>query len=211
MENTATPTPDKLLVFSRIVDKENNLISQRMTWLMTLNGFVIGAIALLVANADQGNVGFGIALVVVSTLGSFSNLATYFSNYWAEIAIQEADLALRQWLSADEEKDRSGLLRLYGRDPGDQQGSSDASLLGRGRPLTVVLQPWFCLPFLFWISFVVAGLLATLDPMDVSPLSAVGPSAALSAGALILIAVESGKRRLRLEHAKGDMSSSAQG
>jgi len=193
-----TTVEEKLRVFASIVDKENNLISQRMTWLMTLNSFVIGAVAVLASSADANDDAFSVAIIVATTLGSMSNFATFFSNYWAEIAIQEADIALRGWLTDDEKLHSAALLRLYGRDPTDQAAApTRPTFIGKSTPLTLIIHPWFCLPALFWLTLTLGGLLATADPMNAPIVWALLPSLLLSGIAALIILVESRRRRRR--------------
>jgi hypothetical protein len=196
---TAEPAVDnKFQAFSYIVTSENNLISQRMTWLMTLNGFVIGAAALLASSSHAGDTALEIAFIAVTTLGAASNLSTFFSNYWAEIAMQSADIGLRKWVRSNGSSEDLDLLRLYGRDPSDQVGAQENPTFWSGKtPLTLILHPWFFLPALFWLAFLFGGAVASIKPMTVPSVLCLLPSIVISAGAGVLVLIERARRSRR--------------
>lgn len=143
-------------VFADRIKFEHDIIGHRMSWLMTLNGFLIGGAAILSANRDRfaGPAVLTGALVIICIAGALSNASCLFSNWWAGKAMRDAADALADSWS-DEGRRRVGpLMRLYGRDP--------RAFRGAERPLpSEWLHPWFLLPTLFWLLYCIAGLFAT--------------------------------------------------
>ncbi|QIS03008.1 hypothetical protein F5X71_12410 [Nocardia brasiliensis] len=143
-------------VFADRIKFEHDIIGQRMSWLMTLNGFLIGGAAILSANRDRFTAPGVLtgALVIICLAGALSNASCLFSNWWAGKAMRDAADALADSWS-DEARRRVGpLMRLYGRDP--------RAFRGAERPLpSEWLHPWFLLPTLFWLLYCTAALFAT--------------------------------------------------
>ncbi|WP_280442416.1 hypothetical protein [Nocardia brasiliensis] len=143
-------------VFADRIKFEHDIIGHRMSWLMTLNGFLIGGAAILSANRDRfaGPAVLTGALIIICIAGALSNASCLFSNWWAGKAMRDAADALADSWS-DEGRRRVGpLMRLYGRDP--------RAFRGAERPLpSEWLHPWFLLPTLFWLLYCIAGLFAT--------------------------------------------------
>lgn len=158
-----TPSPGRaatttfgnpLDVYSTRLAHEHELISQRMTWLMTVNGFLLAAYAVVIS----GSVGqkypnaLTAAVIGISTLGAIANASCFFSNYWASRALREAAQALHRMAT-------EGLLpvgyqaylRLYGSDPRNPPIS-----FSMWRPPSKVLHPWHLLPLVFLVAFVFA-------------------------------------------------------
>ncbi|WP_052280483.1 hypothetical protein [Nocardia vulneris] len=150
-------------VFADRIKFEHDIIGHRMSWLMTLNGFLIGGAAILSANRDRfaGPAVLTGALIIICIAGALSNASCLFSNWWAGKAMRDAADALADSWS-DEGRRRVGpLMRLYGRDP--------RAFRGAERPLpSEWLHPWFLLPTLFWLLYCIAGLFATTVSGDKS-------------------------------------------
>lgn len=109
-------------IFAERLRFEYELIGQRMTWLMTLNSFVVGSGAVLAANSDSfdGTHVLPGAALLLGMLGILSNASCLFSNYWATRALHDSGLVLdRHWstLSSDERERRRTSMTLFGRDP----------------------------------------------------------------------------------------------
>lgn len=146
-----------LEIYSTRVAHEHELISQRMTWLMTVNGFLLAAFAVVMS----GSVGKKVpniltaSVIGICTLGALANASCFFSNYWASRALREAAQALHR-MSKD------GLLpigyqeylRLYGSDP-----KIPPTSFSMWRPPSVILHPWHLLPLVFLLAFVAAPFL----------------------------------------------------
>lgn len=147
-------------VFANRLEFEHNLIGHRMTWLMTLNGFIVSGAALLIANQDKfkdNMLQLYLLLVAIFTVGALCNASCLFSNYWANRAIREASAALQQaWTElklSDEERDRRcHRMRLYGRDPRSFSGNNS-------RLPSENLHPWMLLPAVFWVAYSVVPLI----------------------------------------------------
>ncbi|WP_127818117.1 hypothetical protein [Microbacterium sp. CPCC 204701] len=161
MHNDATvaaPAADLRSVFADRLKQEHDIIGHRMTWLMTLNGFLVGGGAVLIANKDKfdGSSGLTTTLFAVCLVGALSNMSVLFSNYWATRAIREAGDALAiTWATLEpNHRDRQRVeMRLFGRDP--------ASFTGPSRPApSQPLHPWLFLPGLFVMFYMVIPLFA---------------------------------------------------
>lgn len=152
-------------LFAERLKFEHDVIGHRMTWLMTLNGFLVGGGAVLVANQEKFEQGYGLtaSLFAISMLGALSNCSSLFSNYWATRAIREAGAALgKSWLALDpaERERQLGQMRLYGRDP--------ESFRGPSQPVpSQILHPWLFLPGIFTLFYIciafVAGVISNDD------------------------------------------------
>ncbi|MET9259048.1 hypothetical protein [Amycolatopsis sp. NPDC004079] len=145
-------------VFADRLKFEHELIGQRVTWLMTLNSILVGAIAVVAANAEKtaGSYVVSGVFLVASVMGTISNASCLFSNYWATRAISEAGRVLADsWRGLDpSERSRRQLrMRLYGRDP----RSFDAAA---GSAPSHVLHPWLMLPSCFLLLFSVLPFLS---------------------------------------------------
>jgi hypothetical protein len=148
------------------IDREHTLISSRMTWLMALNGFLFAAFGILVTNARYFQSANALATLIglVGSVGALSNASAMYSHYWASRAILEADLATR-WALTNVEADRitpaEALFRLAGRDPNLAQ-MPDGLRRSKARhpvwPPWKLLHPWFLLPLVGGIAFVVLSL-----------------------------------------------------
>lgn len=139
---------------------QHDVLAQRVTWLMTINGFLLGSFTLVVVNQEKiGSLTFG-ALIAVATLGAAANSSALFSNWWGTRCIRDISNVLQEsWatdglVGHDLEKRRS-VMRMYGRDP--------ASFRGFQRNLpTEWLHPWLFLPAIFALSFLFAPLALNL-------------------------------------------------
>jgi hypothetical protein len=163
-ENEACRSAVELLAEAQ--NRETNLISHRMTWLMTLNGFLVAGVAALLASRDKFERGahsdFAAWRWLVTGIaigGLVSNLSTLYSNYWADRALQGADAAYMNVVSqhVDVRAARRDL-RLAGRDPENMPrlttGSSDEYASARFfTPFAKILHPWFLLPAVFGLGF----------------------------------------------------------
>ncbi|WP_143034907.1 hypothetical protein [Glycomyces sambucus] len=139
-------------IFADRLRFEHELIGQRMTWLMTLNSFVIGGSAVLVSGARQisGDYVVCVAILLLSALGILSNASCLFSNYWGAKSIAESGRSLDEaWveLAEDLRERRRSKMRLFGRDP--RHIGED-----RGSPPSQVLHPWILLPAIFLLFFI---------------------------------------------------------
>ncbi|PWW64687.1 hypothetical protein DFQ13_103661 [Actinokineospora spheciospongiae] len=137
-------------VFAERLKFEHDVIGHRMGWLMTLNSFLVGAMAVLIANSDKfrGGHSLGVCLLVIATLGALSNASCLFSNFWATVALRDASLVLvEEWNTLDGQarEVRRARMRLYGRDP--------RSFAQKKAPPSQVLHPWLFLPIVFSIFF----------------------------------------------------------
>ena len=147
--NEAKPLEE---VFAERLAFEHKLIADRMAWLLTLNGFLVAAAAVLMANGDTfaGTTVLNAALLAVGVLGTTSNASCAFSNYWGTRAIRETCATLvAAWhtLPDDDREERRIRMRLYGRDP--------RSCVDEHRsPPSVVFHPWLMLPLAFCTFFV---------------------------------------------------------
>ncbi|OZC84862.1 hypothetical protein CH254_21010 [Rhodococcus sp. 06-412-2C] len=141
-------------IFAEQLKFEHDLVAHRMGWLMTLNGFLIGGTAVLLANRDKFRSGdeavFFAAVVTIGLLGVLCNVSSLYSNRWASKAIHEAGRALASaWTSArlnpEQIATRTSMMRLYGRDP--------QSLTSRRPPRSEMLHPWMLIPAVFAIVY----------------------------------------------------------
>jgi hypothetical protein len=164
---------------------QHDVLAQRVTWLMTINGFLLGSFTLVIVNQDKiGSLTFG-ALIAVATLGAAANSSALFSNWWGTRCIRDISNVLQEsWatdgiMGQDLERRRS-IMRMYGRDP--------ASFRGFQRNLpTEWLHPWLFLPVTFALSFFFAPLAFNLVQGDDSILQSLIPfSVAIPFVALIL-------------------------
>ena len=143
-----------LELYSTRVTHEHELISQRMTWLMAVNGFLLAASAVVIS----GSVGqkapsvLTASIIGISTLGALANASCFFSNYWANRALREATQALHR-MSSDGllPSGYQEYLRLYGSDP-----RTPPSSFSIWRPPSAILHPWHLLPLVFLVAFVAA-------------------------------------------------------
>jgi hypothetical protein len=149
--------PDLSSLFAALMERirfEHEVIGQRMTWLMTLNSFLLGGAAILAANAEKfadHTVAAGVILAVC-VVGAGSNSSCLYSNYFSAVAIRESARAL----SVEYEVDDSTrlrllpILRIYGR---------DANSFHKGSRFIVseALHPWFFLPATFIAMFCIGG------------------------------------------------------
>lgn len=123
-----------------------------MAWLMTLNSFVIGGGAVLVAGSQQFDGAYVLtaATLFLGSLGILSNASCLFSNYWGTRNIHLSGLALDEsWaeLPAAMRERHRGTMRLFGRDP--------RQVHKRGAPPpSQILHPWLLLPTIFLIFFI---------------------------------------------------------
>ena len=157
---TATTFSNPLDAYATRIAHEHELISQRMTWLMTVNGFLLAAYAVLVIGSVGQRIPSALtaAVIGISTLGSIANASCFFSNYWASRALREAAQALHR-MSAEGllPVDYQAYLRLYGSDPRNPPTS-----FSMWRPPSNILHPWHLLPCSFPCCFRSA-------PLHVSP------------------------------------------
>lgn len=171
------PSPGKALtstfgnpldVYSTRLAHEHELISQRMTWLMTVNGFLLAAYAVVISGSvgQRYPAALTAAVIGISTLGAIANASCFFSNYWASRALLEAAQALHRMST-------EGLLpvgyqaylRLYGSDPRNPPTS-----FSMWRPPSKILHPWHLLPLVFLVAFVSAPyMFRHLAPTHVMP------------------------------------------
>lgn len=163
-----------LKIMGARIDQEHSLIGSRMTWLMTLNGFLFAALGLVVANSGNLTSGRAAAflVLVVATLGTLSNASALYSHYWASRAIHETELATRWALSpaqiaASSMHPPEALFRLFGRDPKLRSVGGHRLICSAYHPmwpLQKLVHPWFFLPLLC------CGIFAIL-PLAMSTLS----------------------------------------
>ncbi len=143
------------------IDQEHSLISSRMTWLMTQNGFLFAAFALLVANARyfySANI-LATLIATICLTGAISNASAFYSHYWASRAIREADLATRWALPQASDNAIAfpvGLFRLAGRDPKSEEGLGPPKSTASHPiwPPQRLVHPWFLLPLTTCVVFV---------------------------------------------------------
>lgn len=151
---TATTFSNPLDAYSTRIAHEHDLISQRMTWLMTVNGFLLAAYAVVISGSlgQRFPSALTAAVIGISTLGAIANASCFFSNYWASRALREATQALHQ-MSAEGllPVDYRAYLRLYGSDPRNPPTS-----FSMWRPPSNILHPWHLLPVVFLVAFVSA-------------------------------------------------------
>ena len=153
-------------LFEDFVDRlksEHDLIGHRMTWLMTLNGFLIGGVAVLTANHDefQKQIVLTSALMIICIVGALSNASCLFSNWWATKAIRETADALSASWTVEEHGRYAKRMRIYGRDPRSFRGPD------RALP-SEWLHPWLLLPTVFILLAFLTGFFATAVSDDVS-------------------------------------------
>jgi hypothetical protein len=131
--STLGPDAERLLTaFRETVSREQDMVSHRMTWLMTLNGFIVAGIVVVLGirelvppDKEVTPSYVGLVVALLSIAGFFANCSTFFSNYWAERAVDgagrvlEAELGLLETGHATLDSHARTLLRLYGRDPLD--------------------------------------------------------------------------------------------
>ena len=122
-DGACSPAGQELLkVFADRLQHEHLLITNRITWLMALNGFVVAGVGILVANGNSIDRSSLTQLVVgAATIGALSNASCFFSNYWGSRAIAEAgvalDFALEEIMSSKARAQQQRHMRLYGVDP----------------------------------------------------------------------------------------------
>lgn len=153
-KSTSAGFGSPLEIYATRIAHEHELISQRMTWLMTVNGFLLAAYAVVVSGSVAQRIPSALtaAVIGISTLGSIANASCFFSNYWASRALREAAQALHRMST-------EGLLpvgyqtylRLYGSDPRNPPTS-----FSMWRPPSKILHPWHLLPLVFLVAFVAA-------------------------------------------------------
>lgn len=144
--------------FAERLKFEHDVISHRLTWLMTLNGFLVAAAAILTVNHTDIDPLLVPLFIALSLLGTCSNGSVLFSSWWATKAIEEASYALADWWETldpegKEYENRRLRMRLYGRDPNSFQGY-------RQPTPSKWLHPWLLLPFVFIANFVLMPQLA---------------------------------------------------
>lgn len=196
----ATPSvQEKLEIFREAVAAENDLLAKRTAWLMTLNGLIVTSIAILMRDSETLTGRPTEWLIVgIASIGAMSNGSILFSNYWSEVALQEANIALNAWLSPTERSQSEQRLRLHGRDPSDQ-GSSIVGVFTSSTPITTLLHPWFLIPILFLTAFLLAPLTTRITWYY-----AVAPGVLLIAGGILLILFEARRRLRRRERLVGE-------
>lgn len=154
-----------LALLTQALERESAVIGHRMTWLMTLNGLILAALGVLLSSHDKivdahdlDAATWHRLVTILAAAGLASNLATLYSNFWAERAIQGADAAFMNVVvrGHDLTTVRSAM-RLAGRDPANgprQLEGSEEWLPGAFfRPAAKLLHPWFSLPLLFIVGF----------------------------------------------------------
>lgn len=176
-------------LFAERIKFEHELIGQRMTWLMTLNGFLFAGVAILIANVDkfEASTVLGGASLITALVGVTSNASCYFSNEWGVRAIRGAGKVVdehwhKEYAHDAEERERRRLrMRLYGRDP-------RSFGMPYKPPPSRVLHPWLLLPLTFTLLFALLPVLtpyASGEDIDLAPgfrflqLSPIGLFAAL--------------------------------
>ncbi|MEZ0163189.1 hypothetical protein AB2L27_00245 [Kineococcus sp. LSe6-4] len=181
-------------VFHDRLTAEHDFISNRMTWLMALNGFLAAGSTILAANAEKFDGSFTLngGIFLIAVLGAMSNASCLFSNYWATVAIRGAGEALLEaWrdLSPDVKGKKVSRMRLYGRDP--------LSFRRKGRALTWWMHPWLLLPGLFLVVFAVLPFMSagiSRDDRDLPWVVQFIPLALLTTF-VVLPAVEAARKR----------------
>lgn len=140
--------------FAERLKFEHDIISHRLTWLMTLNGFLVAAMGLISINHARVGESYFAFFTAISILGLSSNGSVLFSSWWATRAIQDASNTVAEWWTQrkmDDEalEDRRMRMRLYGRDP--------RFFYGYQRPTpSEWLHPWLLLPAIFSLAFLFA-------------------------------------------------------
>ncbi len=129
-----------------------------MAWLMALNGFLVAALGVAIANFSRiPHASLTLIVVGVACLGAVSNASCLFSNYWGSRAISEVAIALHGVLRTPEYRDSLGRswrsLRLYGRDPDNPPLPSNF-----WRPPSTFLHPWHLLPIIFGIAYLLVPI-----------------------------------------------------
>lgn len=190
-------TPGKPIeeLFHERLRAEHDLIAHRMSWLMTLNGFLIGGAAVMVANSDRfdDSASLNGVLLMVAILGAVSNASCLFSNYWGTAAIRGAGAALlAAWDDLDEEQKQRRIdrMRLYGRDP--------LAFRRPGRALTWWMHPWILLPGLFTIALALVPMVSPAvsdGDVDLSWLLRTAPVWALTPFVVFPVIEDRRKRR----------------
>lgn len=142
-----------LAIFGERVNHEHVLIANRMSWLMALNGFLLAALGVAIANSHNiPQASLTLIVIGVACLGAVSNASCLFSNYWGGRAISEAAIALYRVLEASENRAALdflwGTLRLYGRDPDNPRLPPSF-----WRPPSNFLHPWHLLPMIFGAAY----------------------------------------------------------
>jgi hypothetical protein len=171
-------------IFAARLDKEHELIGQRMGWSMTLNGLLLAAVGVLVGSASVATVTTLWATAAVGLTGALSNLSILYSNVWGQRAITAADRALDAEMARGTGELDSvqlpyrRLMRLYGRDPESHPPRSRQSQSRRTR----LLHPWFLMPALF------AGVFTFL-PSGAYAITTVGHGPGVAAGISVACAV----------------------
>lgn len=156
---------DLMEVYGKRLDNEHALISSRMSWLLTLDSFLVAILGVTLANLEklgEGDLAFWLVWAV-SAIGVLTNSSCLFSNYWGGRAIDEASRCATRELasltgSLPTELSTAGRrwlarLRLYGRDP-----RSEPERSGFWRPPSGVVHPWFMVPLVFAATFAVVPL-----------------------------------------------------
>jgi hypothetical protein len=149
---------DILALFGERVNHEHVLIANRMSWLMALNGFLLAALGVSIANSHNiPQASLTLIVIGVACLGAVSNASCLFSNYWGSRAISETAIALHQVLNAPENRallNRSwSTLRLYGSDPDNLPLPSSF-----WRPPSKFLHPWHLLPIIFGAAYLLVPI-----------------------------------------------------
>ena len=151
-----------MTIMGNRIDQEHALINSRMTWLMTLNGFLLAIYGVTVTNSDKFSSGKAFAVVVIgnSVVGAICNGSALYSHYWASRALKETEEAARWALAAerlaeDEMANPSYLFRLFGRDPGfvGTEGPKKSKPTHPLWPLHRLMHPWNFLPIIFSVAF----------------------------------------------------------
>lgn len=170
-------------VYGQRLESEHTLISSRMSWLLTLDSFLVAILGVTLANTDKlPAVAFSFwPILVVAAIGAITNSSCLFSNYWGARAIDETSQRVTKELALiaaesgqptvgptgtaepSEEATRwLARLRLYGRDP-----RSEPERIGFWRPPSGVLHPWFLVPLAFIAAFALTpAVLAAVWGLD---------------------------------------------
>ncbi|WP_156675664.1 MULTISPECIES: hypothetical protein [unclassified Mycobacterium] len=153
---------DLFQAFADRLKFEHDIIGHRMGWLMTLNGFLVGAAALVLSNhTNVHEPALTATLLSICLAGAVSNISCCYSNYWSDVTIREAASGLDEALRMVNR--RNGDLtdrvtevsleaygRIFGRDP--------AAFRRKNRfHYWDLLHPWFLLPLLFVVAFCIAA------------------------------------------------------
>ncbi|MGX6608587.1 hypothetical protein ACWKSP_41725 [Micromonosporaceae bacterium Da 78-11] len=160
-------------IMANRIDQEHVLINSRMTWLMTLNGFLFAIYGVAVTNSDKFASGRAFVVVVIgsSAMGAICNASALYSHYWASRALKETEEAAR-WalanvhIAEDVIRNPTYLFRLFGRDPGISR--TEGPKLSRPMhpfwPLHRLIHPWFFLPIICCFAF----MLLPFAELDIS-------------------------------------------